>query len=317
MNRVVVTDHAFSGVERERAAAQTAGAEFFEHQCRSEAETLDAVEGASVVFNNFAPMNERTMGVMARGATVIRYGVGVDNVDLPAAKKLGIHVCNVPDYGVEEVADHASAMALSLARKLGRYDAGIRAGEWKIGAMVDHVRSLSQSTVGLVGFGRIARALARRMQAFGATVIAYDLYVSAKDAEAAQAKMRPLAEVIREADILSLHVPLTPETRHMIGRTELASMKKGAILINVSRGGLVDEAALAEALESGHLGGAGLDVFEKEPLPADAALRSAPHTIVSPHAAFFSDVSVNRLQQLAAEEGLRALKGEPLRCALT
>ncbi|MDG3576462.1 C-terminal binding protein [Rhizobium sp. YJ-22] len=317
MSRVVVTDHAFSGVARERAAAQSAGAAFSEHQCRSEAETLEAVEGANVVFNNFAPMNARTMGVMAKGATVIRYGVGVDNVDLPAAKNLGIHVCNVPDYGVEEVADHASAMALSLARKLGRYDAGIRAGEWKIGAMVDHVRSLSQSTVGLVGFGRIARALARRMQAFGATVIAYDPYVSAEDAEAAQAKMRTLAEVIRTADILSLHVPLTPETRHMIGRAELATMKKGAILINVSRGGLVDEAALAEALENGHLSGAGLDVFEKEPLPADAALRSAPHTIVSPHAAFFSDASVNRLQQLAAEEGLRALKGEPLRCALT
>ncbi len=114
MSRVVVTDHAFSGVARERAAAQSAGAAFSEHQCRSEAETLEAVEGANVVFNNFAPMNARTMGVMAKGATVIRYGVGVDNVDLPAAKKLGIHVCNVPDYGVEEVADHASAMALSL-----------------------------------------------------------------------------------------------------------------------------------------------------------------------------------------------------------
>ncbi|WP_439630299.1 C-terminal binding protein [Shinella sp.] len=311
--RVVVTDYAFGNVDQERAAAMVVAAAFSEHQCRSEEETIAAVRGADVVFNNFAPMNERTMVVMAQGATVIRYGVGVDNVDLEAARRLGVHVCNVPDYGVEEVADHAAAMALSLARKLGRYDAGIRAGEWKIGAMVDHVRSLGQSTVGLVGFGRIARAFARRMQAFGATIVAYDPYVSAADG----ATMLPLDDVIAQADILSLHVPLTPETRHMIGKAEIACMRRGAILVNVSRGGLVDEVALAEALSSGHLGGAGLDVFEKEPMPAGVPLRDAPNTIFSPHAAFFSDASVERLQRLAAEEGLRALKGEPLRCALT
>jgi D-3-phosphoglycerate dehydrogenase len=311
--RVVVTDYAFGNVDRERAIAMAVAAAFSEHQCRSEEETIAAVRDADVVFNNFAPMNERTMGVMTQGATIIRYGVGVDNVDLEAARRLGVHVCNVPDYGVEEVADHAAAMALSLSRKLGRYDAGVRAGEWKIDAMVDQVRSLSQSTVGLVGFGRIARAFAARMQAFGATVVVYDPYVSAADG----ATMLPLDDVIAQADILSLHVPLTPETRHIIGKAEIARMRKGAILINVSRGGLVDEMALAEALASDHLGGAGLDVFEKEPLPAGAPLRAAPNAIFSPHAAFFSDASVERLQRLAAEEGLRALKGEPLRCALT
>lgn len=311
--RVVVTDHAFGNVVQERSVAQAVDAVFSEYQCRSEEETIDAVRDADVVFNNFAPMNERTMRAMARGATVIRYGVGVDNVDLDAARRLGVHVCNVPDYGIEEVADHAAAMALSLSRKLGRYDAGVRAGEWKIGAMVEDVRSLSQSTVGLVGLGRIARALARRMQAFGAKVIAYDPYVSAADG----ATMLPLDDVIAQADILSLHVPLTRETRHMIGQAEITRMRKGAILINVSRGGLVDEIALADALSSGHLGGAGLDVFETEPLPAEVQLRHAPNVIFSPHAAFFSDASVERLQRLAAEEGLRALNGEPLRCALT
>lgn len=315
--RVVVTDQAFGGVDHERAAALAARAEFAEHQCRSEDETLVAVRDANVVFNNFAPMNERTMGAMAEGATVIRYGVGVDNVDIDAARRLGVHVCNVPDYGVEEVADHAAAMALTLARKLGRYDAGIRTGEWKIGAMVDHVRSLSQTTVGLVGFGRIARALAERMTGFGAEIIAYDPYVSAEDGKAAGALMQPLDDVIAKADILSLHVPLTNETRHMVGAAQLARMRKGSILINVSRGGLVDEDALARALEDGHISGAGLDVFEIEPLPENSPLRTAPNTIFTPHAAFFSEASVDRLQRLAAEEGLRALRGEPLRCALT
>ncbi|MAY62347.1 MAG: dihydrofolate reductase [Rhizobiales bacterium] len=315
--RVVVTDQAFGGVDHERAAALAAHAEFAEHQCRSEDETLVAVRDANVVFNNFAPMNERTMGAMAEGATIIRYGVGVDNVDIDAAKRLGVHVCNVPDYGVEEVADHAAAMALTLARKLGRYDAGIRAGEWKIGAMVDHVRSLSQTTVGLIGFGRIARAFADRMTGFGAEIIAYDPYVSAEDGKAAGALMQPLDDVIAKADILSLHVPLTNETRHMVGEAQLARMRKGSILINVSRGGLVDEDALARALEEGHISGAGLDVFEIEPLPDSSPLRTAPNTIFTPHAAFFSEASVDRLQRLAAEEGLRALRGEPLRCALT
>jgi D-3-phosphoglycerate dehydrogenase len=234
-----------------------------------------------------------------------------------AARRLGVRVCNVPDYGVEEVADHAAAMALALTRKLGRYDAGIRAGEWKIGAMVDEIRSLGHSTIGLIGFGRIARAFARRMQAFGARIATCDPYVAAADAATAQVTMLPLDSVIEQADILSLHVPLTPETRQMIGRAQIARMRKGAILINVSRGGLIDESALADALGTGHLSGAGLDVFEKEPLPPQSPLREAPNTIFSPHAAFFSNASVDRLQKLAAEEGLRALNGEPLRCALT
>lgn len=315
--RVVVTDQAFGNVRYEQAMAERMGADFAEFQCRSEEETLAAVRDARVVFNNFAPVNERTMAVMAPGAVVIRYGVGVDNCDLEAARRLGVHICNVPDYGVEEVADHAAAMTLTLARKLSAYDSGIRGGEWKIGAMVSGVRSMSRTTLGLVGLGRIARALARRMQAFGVRVIAHDPYVSAEDAEAARVTMMPLDAVVEQADVLSLHVPLTPETRHLVGRAQIARMREGALLINVSRGGLVDEAALAEALVSGRLAGAGLDVFETEPLPQASPLRSAPNVILTPHAAFFSDASVDRLQSLAAEEGERALKGEALRCALT
>ena len=315
--RVVVTDQAFGNVRHERAMSERLGASFADFQARSEEETIAAVQGAKVVFNNFAPINERTMAVMAPGAVVIRYGVGVDNCDLDAARRLGVHICNVPDYGVEEVADHAAAMALSLGRKLSAYDGGIRAGGWKIAEMVPGVRSMSRTTVGLVGFGRIARALARRMQAFGARVLAYDPYVSAEDGRALGVEMVTLDALVPEAHVLSLHVPLTPETRHLIGAARIAAMPQGALLINVSRGGLVDEAALAEALVSGHLAGAGLDVFETEPLPASSPLRRAPNVILTPHAAFFSDASVEKLQSLAAEEAERALTGAPLRCALT
>ncbi|MBD8667305.1 C-terminal binding protein [Pseudomonas lurida] len=315
--KLVVTDQAFGNTRHEQAAAALVGAQFSEHQCHSEDETLEAVRGAHAVLNNFAPMTHRVMAAMAPGAVVVRYGVGVDNVDLAAAKALGVRVCNVPDYGVEEVADHAAAMTLALARKLDHYGTGIRNGEWKIAQMVDGLRSLRDTTVGLIGLGRIARAFASRMAAFGCTIVGYDPYVTNQQAREAGIEPMSRAEVIACANVLSLHVPLTPETRHVIDADAMAQMPKGAILINCSRGGLIDETALAAALASGKLSGAGLDVFEKEPLPADSPLRSAPHLLVSPHAAFFSDASVDALQRLASEEALRGLRGEALRCALT
>lgn len=315
--KFVVTDQAFGNTRHEQAAAALVGAQFSEHQCRSEDETLEAVRGAHAVINNFAPMTHRVMAAMAPGAVVVRYGVGVDNVDLAAAKELGIRVCNVSDYGVEEVADHAAAMTLALARKLDHYGTGIRNGEWKIAQMVDGVRSLRDTTVGLIGLGRIARAFASRMTAFGCTIVGYDPYVTNQQARESGIEPMSRAEVIACAHVLSLHVPLTPETRHVIDADAIARMPRGAILINCSRGGLIDETALAQALVSGQLSGAGLDVFEKEPLPIDSPLRSAPHLLVSPHAAFFSDASVDALQRLASEEALRGLRGEALRCALT
>ncbi|KAF1010438.1 MAG: Glycerate dehydrogenase [Pseudomonas fluorescens] len=315
--KCVVTDQAFGNTRHEQAAAAAAGAQFTEHQCRSEDETLEAVRGAHAVLNNFAPMTRRVMEVMAPGAVVVRYGVGVDNVDLVAAEALGVRVCNVPDYGVEEVADHAAAMTLALARKLDHYGTGIRNGEWKIAQMVEGVRSLRDTTVGLIGLGRIARSYAARMNAFGCTVVGYDPYVTNRQAREAGIEPMSREEVITSAHVLSLHVPLTPQTRHVIDAAAIARMPRGAILINCSRGGLIDEAALAQALISGQLSGAGLDVFEKEPLPADAPLRNAPYVLMSPHAAFFSDASVDALQRLASEEALRGLRGEALRCPLT
>lgn len=315
--KLVVTDQAFGNTRHEKAAADAAGASFSEHQCRTEDDTVEAVRGAHAVINNFAPMTLRVMQAMAPGAVIVRYGVGVDNVDLAAAKALGVHVCNVPDYGVEEVADHAAAMTLALARKLEYFTSGIHCGEWKIAQMVDGLRSLRDTTVGLIGLGRIARAYAARMAVFGCRIVGFDPYVTDEQARAAGVDPMSREAVIAAAHVLSLHVPLTPETRHLIDAAAIANMPQGAILINCSRGGLVDETALSEALVSGHLSGAGLDVFEKEPLPETSPLRKAPHLILSPHAAFFSDASVVKLQQLASEEALRGLRGEALRCALT
>lgn len=310
---MVVTDQAFGNTNFESAAARDAGAEFSAHQVASESDTARAVAGANVVLNNFAPMTRKVMQGMAKGATIVRYGVGVDNVDLDAARDLGVSVCNVPDYGIEEVADHAAAMALFLARKVHVFDAGIRGGEWGITKIVSGLRSLGDTTVGLVGFGRIAQAFARRMQAFGCRIVAFDPYIDPGLVEEMGAILTSLDEVISSAQILSLHVPLTPDTRHMINADRLAALPDDAIIINASRGGLIVESALADALTTGRVSGAGLDVFEAEPLPQDSPLRTAPNVLLTPHAAFYSDASVRRLQRLAAEEGLRALRGEDLR----
>ncbi|CCN85241.1 putative D-3-phosphoglycerate dehydrogenase [Vibrio nigripulchritudo SFn27] len=312
--KVVVTDQAFGSVENEQRMASRVGAQFSDHQCATEEETLKVVKGASVVFNNFAPITPEVMKVMAPGATVIRYGVGVDNVDLVAANQLGIHVCNVPDYGVDEVADHAMAMILALARKLALYDKGIRNQHWSIKQIVGELKSLRDCQVGLVGFGRIARSLSTRLEAFGCKIQAYDPYVNQVDINV---DMVAFEQLVDTSNIVSFHLPYTPETHHILNAEMIARMPKGAIVINVSRGGLIDEEALAKAVQRGHIFGAGLDVFEREPLPENSPLRDCPNMWLTPHAAFYSEASVRNLQRLAAEEGERAINHEPLRCELT
>ena len=314
MKKVVVTDQAFGNTRAEAAAAKAAGAGFFAHQAKDEEDTAAAVQGAHAIFNNFAPMTRAVMSRMAPDAVIVRYGVGVDNVDLEAARELGIRVCNVPDYGVNEVADHTCAMAVFLARKIHHFDAAVRQGKWQVTDIVTDLRSLSQTNVGLIGFGRIARLVAKRLQAFGCEVTVHDPFIDPAVAATLNVRVADLAEVISGARILSLHAPLLPGTRHLLNAERIAALPKQAIIINTSRGGLIDEPALAAALKSGHIAAAGLDVFETEPLPECSPLYGAPNLYMTPHAAFFSDVAVCRLQRLAAEEVLRALQGRPLRC---
>ena len=314
MKKVVVTDQSFGNTRAEEAAAKAVGASFVAHQARDEQDTAAAVQGAHAIFNNFAPMTRAVMSRMAPDAVVVRYGVGVDNVDLEAARELRIRVCNVPDYGINEVADHTCAMAIFLARNIHRFDAAVRQGQWHITDIVTDLRSLSQTNVGLIGFGRIARLVAKRFQAFGCEVIVYDPCIDPAVADTVNVRIADLDEVISGARILSLHAPLLPETRHLLNAERIAALPNQAIVINTSRGGLIDEPALAAALNSGHIAAAGLDVFETEPLPECSPLYGAPNLYMTPHTAFFSDASVCRLQRLAAEEVLRALQGKPLRC---
>ncbi|WP_068117287.1 C-terminal binding protein [Tropicimonas marinistellae] len=255
-------------------------------------------------------VSERLMNACPDLRVVVRYGVGVDNIDLDAARARLVKVANVPDYGAEiEVSEQAVALYLAVQRRIVSRDSEVRAGAWAVGQAAT-IPGRDNATLGMIGCGKIGMAAARKFSALGFTrTLAHDPNLTAEKAAAAGIERADLDTIYREADVLSLHAPLTPETRHMIGAAELALLKPTSILVNVSRGGLVDEVALAQALHQGRLFGAGVDVFEQEPVSADNPLLSAPNTVLSDHAGWYSERSVRVLQSLAAKEVARVLEG--------
>ena len=243
---------------------------------------------------------------------VVRYGVGTDNVAIEAASERGVYVANVPDYGAEhEVSDQALGLYLAVARRIVTRDAEVRAGTWNV-AQSQPVPGRRGATLGLIGFGRIARATCARFRAFGfERVLVSDPALSVTDATASGVEIADVDRICSQADVVSLHAPLMPATRHIIDAPRIAAMKPTAILINVSRGGLVDEAALADALRDGRIFGAGIDVFETEPPAKDNPLLTAPNTVLSDHTGWYSEASVRELQSKAAAEVVRVLQGKP------
>jgi D-3-phosphoglycerate dehydrogenase len=309
---VAVTDYVFSSLEPEQRVLAPLGVELRSQQCRSEEEIIALAREAEGVLNCYAKMTARVIESLTRCKIIARYGIGVDNVDLAAASKARILVTNVPDYCVDEVSDHALTLLLALARQVVSADRAVKAGAWDVVAHA-RIRRLRGHTLGLLGFGKIAKALASKVQPLGMKVIVYDPYLEPAAIAAHGAEAVNFGRLLAEADAISIHVPLSPETRNLIGERELARMKPTAFLINTSRGGIVDEQALALALKEDRLGGAALDVLSVEPPPADHPLRQAPNIILTPHLAFYSRESVVELQTKAAEEVARALKGEPPR----
>lgn len=316
MTRVVVTDHAFEAVAEEAEVARRFGAEFAEHQCNTAAQAAEAVSGADVALVNFAPMTTDVLRGMAAGATVIRYGIGYDNVDVAAARRLGVSVANVPDYGSDTVADHTVACLLTLLRKLSAYDHKVRTDGWCAPSELGALPDLSDTTVGLIGLGRIGLSVHKRLSAFGVTVLAYDPYASTAGASEHGVRLVGLDELLAGSHAISLHAPLTDRTAHLLDATAFARIRPGTFLVNTSRGGLVDHDALADAVVDGRVAAAALDVFDREPLEPGSRLRSLPQVLLTPHTAFFSDSSVASLQRLAAQEEERALARRPLRCPL-
>jgi D-3-phosphoglycerate dehydrogenase / 2-oxoglutarate reductase len=307
---IAITDHVFHGTEPEHAAAAALGADLRVGSCRTPEEVLALTRDADAILNCYAPMPASVIDHLARCHIIARYGIGVDTIDMAAATRKGIAVTNVPEYCIDEVSDHALALLLSWARKVIVADRAVHAGTWQL-ADVTPIHRLRGQTLGLIGLGKIALRLASKAQALGLEVVGTDPYIPAE-------KVAPLGiahltrdEVLARSDFVSIHAPLTPETRGMFDAAAFAAMKPTALIINTARGPLVDAAALADALTGGKIAGAALDVVPIEPLPADSPLRSLQNVILTPHISYYSEESLADLQQQAVDEVVRALRGEP------
>jgi D-3-phosphoglycerate dehydrogenase len=310
--KVAVTDYTFDSLDTELAILAPLGCRIDGRRCKTEQELIDLVSDADCVLTQFAPLTAAVIGAMRKARVVVRYGIGVDNVDLEAARARGIPVCNIPDYCIDEVADHTLAFILALTRQVVANYQAVRAGQWRLAVPLHAIHALKQLTVGVVGFGRIGKEVVARLRPFKCKVLVFDPAVSAEAVTGAGATPAGLEELLTSAGLITLHCPSTPQTRRMINRDSLATMKRGALLVNVGRGDLVDTAALVAALRDGRLGGAALDVCDPEPIPADSPLLKMDNVILSAHVASASVPAVTALRTRAAQTVAAAVRGEPL-----
>lgn len=313
MPHVLVTDSTFENLDLERAVLGPLGGKVDSRQCKTVAELIEAVPAADYVITQFAPVNAAVIAAMGRARLIVRYGIGVDNVDLAAARERGIPVCNVPDYCIDEVADHTIAMILASTRQVVSHTVAVREGRWGLAVPIEGMKALRDLAVGVVGCGRIGREVIRRILPFGCRVVAFDPVVdpASLGLEGVQ-PVGSLAELLSTSDVVTLHCPSTVQTRRMINEYALALLRPGSILVNLSRGDLVDTDALVAALTTGRVGSAALDVCDPEPIPAGHPLLGLPNVIVSPHIASASPRAVRSLRETAAGLVARAIRGEPL-----
>jgi D-3-phosphoglycerate dehydrogenase len=310
--RIVVTDQVFPTVDLEREMLAEIDAELVVAR-GSRDEVIATARDAEALLNTYLPIDADFIGQLSQCKIIARYGIGVDNVDLDAAKASGIAVTNVPDYSVQEVAGHTVALLLSLLRRLPEGFETVRAGEWNLDR-IRPVRRLSELTVGLVGFGRISRRVATGLLALDMRCLVFDPYLPVEARSGVDEKVTfvdELDELLAHVDALSLHCPLTPETRGLIGHRQLETLPSHAVLVNTSRGPLVDVDALIGALESGVIRGAALDVLDEEP-PKDHERLRVPGLLVTPHMAYYSEEALKESARKATTQVISRLTGRPL-----
>lgn len=297
--RVVITDADYPSVDLERSILEAAGFEVILAQCRLPMDVVQAAQGAVALLVQYAPITRAVLEALPTVRVVSRYGVGVDTVDLDAARELGVWVANVPDYGVEEVATHALAMALALVRHLPFLDRSVRGGQWHYLA-TGPIRRPSTLTMGIVGMGRIGRLVAERARPVFREVLAYDPYIPDDAWPASVKRTETLAALFAQSNVISLHMPLTPESRGLVNWQLLKQMPAGSYLVNTARGALVVIDDLLRALDEGILAGAALDVLPEEPPIPDHPVLSHPRVLLTPHTAFYSAEAETELRRKAA-----------------
>jgi D-3-phosphoglycerate dehydrogenase len=306
---IAITDSPFPSLDPAKAALARLDPEYRMAKSASADDILAVARDADAVLVTYAKLPGELLRQLKRCRAIGRFGLGVDNIDLVAAKELGIAVNYVPDYCLREVSDHAMALLLALARKVVLSNKLVQSGRWEVPPIVP-LRRLEGRVLGLIGFGNIPRALAPKAQAFGLHVIAHDPYVRPEVLAQAGVEGVTFDELLARSDFVSVHAPLTPATRGLINAAAFAKMKPGAYIINTARGPLIEEGALVIALDTGRLGGAALDVVASEPLAKDSPLLGRDNVILTPHTAFYSVEALEELQTKCASDVARVLSGE-------
>ena len=307
--RIVITDCDHDAVDIERQVAVENGATLTLEQCHSEDEVIAAAAAADAIVVQYAPITDRVLAALPRLKAVGRYGVGVDTVDVAAATRHGVAVCNVPDYGTEDVSDHAIALALSLARGLPQLDRNLRAGSIDL-APVRPLHRFCNQTFGVVGLGLIGTATGRKARGVGFTVLGADPARTVGEVTEEGIEVVTFDELVERSDIISLHVPLDEATTHLIADEVLHRTKPHSVLVNTCRGGVADTEAVLSALRDGRLAGAGLDVLEPEPLDPEGPIAAQPNAIFTPHAAWYTDESYGELKRRVVENVLAVCAGD-------
>jgi D-3-phosphoglycerate dehydrogenase len=312
MPKIVITDSTFPNIDPERAILEPAGCEVVLGQRGPENALIELTRDADGIITQFAPLTANVIVHMKKAKVIVRNGIGYDNIDFESAKSHRIPVCNIPDYCIDEVADQTLAFMLALTRQVLPNDKLIRDGGWGMAVAESQMRTLKETTVGVVGFGRIGRAVVKRLLAFGGRVIVYDPLVASDVIEAVGAEPVALEQLLATADLITLHCLMNAQTRHILNSQSLANMKRGTLVINVGRGGLMDTEALIAALRNGQVAAAGLDVFETEPLPVYSPLRNMSNVVVASHLASVSARAMRVVRETSAQMVLKALRGERL-----
>ena len=309
MKKALITDHVWPDIEIESEVLRAAGVEPLAAPDASEETLTELAVDADVILFCFAKVTGNVLRAATKCVAACRFGIGVDNIDIEAATAAGIVITNVPDYCMDEVGDHALGMILALNRRFVPHDRSVKAGGWSAVELNQPMHRTRGATLGIVGFGWIGRSVAAKAKAFGMEMVAFDpLLVPGERVDGVE--IASFEEVLARSEFVTVHTPLTPQIEGMIGAEELARLKPGSIIVNCARGGIIDEEALARALASGHLAGAGLDVLSAAPPLADHPLLGLENVIITPHTAFFSQASTIELERRTAEEAVRVLNGE-------
>ncbi|MFL5066060.1 MAG: C-terminal binding protein [Xanthobacteraceae bacterium] len=306
---IAVTDSVFPSLDRAKAALKRVDPELRMAKSASVDDILAVARDADAVLVTYAKLPGELLRQLKRCKAIGRFGLGVDNIDVPAAKEMGITVTYVPDYCLQEVSDHAMALLLALARKIPLSNQLVQAGRWDMPAVVPIYR-LEGRVLGLLGFGNIPRKLVPKAKAFGLRVITHDPYVGPDLLKSLDVENVSLDELLQRSDFISVHAPLTPQTRGLVNADAFAKMKKGVLIVNTARGPLIDEQALVQALDSGQVGGAALDVLATEPPARDSPLLGRDNVVLTPHTGFYSVDALNELQTKCASDVARVLLGE-------